>query len=61
MARKRFRPEEIVTELRQVEVPQSRGTAAADAIREIQVTEPTHFRRHRECGGMMTDHFTRLK
>jgi hypothetical protein len=43
MARKRFKPEEIVAKLRQVEVLQSQGMAAADAIRQIGVTEVTYY------------------
>ena len=35
MAKKRYRPEEIVIKLRQVEVLQSQGMAASDAIRQI--------------------------
>ena len=39
MAKKRYKPEEIVTKLRPVEVLQSQGMAAADAIRQIGVSE----------------------
>ena len=39
MAKKRYRPEEIVITLRQVEVLQNHGTAATDAIRQIGVTK----------------------
>ena len=52
MARKRFKPEEIVAKLRQVEVLQSQGMAAADAIRQIGVTEVTYYRWRKEYGGM---------
>ena len=41
MAKKRYKPEEIVTKLRQVEVLQSPGMAVADAIRQIGVSEVT--------------------
>ena len=44
MARKRFKPEEIVAKLRQVEVLQSQGMAVVDAIRQIGVTEQTFYR-----------------
>ena len=37
MAKKRYRPEEIVIKLRQVEVLQNQGTSATDAIRQIGV------------------------
>ena len=41
MAKKRYRPEEIVIKLRLVEVLQSQGMAAIDAIRQIGVSEVT--------------------
>ena len=41
MAKKSYRPEEIVTKLKHVEVLQSQGMAAADAIRQIGVSEVT--------------------
>ncbi len=61
MARKRFKPEEIVARLRQVEVLQGQGMSAADAIRQIGVTEVTYYRWRREYGGMKTDQLKRLK
>jgi len=39
MPRKRHRPEEIVTKLRQVDVLVSQGQGIADAIRQIGVSE----------------------
>ena len=39
MLRKRHRPEEIVSKLRQVDVLVSQGQSVADAIRTIAVTE----------------------
>jgi hypothetical protein len=41
MAKKRYKSEEIVTKLRQVEVLQSQGMAGSDAIRQIGVSEVT--------------------
>lgn len=61
MARKRYRPEDIVAKLRQVEVLQSHGMAASDAIRQIGVSEVTYYRWRREYGGMGTDQLKRLK
>ncbi len=61
MARKRFKPEEIVAKLRQVEVLQGQGMSAADAIRQIGVTVVTYDRWRREYGGMKTDQLKRLK
>jgi hypothetical protein len=39
MPRKRHKPEEIVTKLRQVDVMVSQGQGIADAIRQIGVSE----------------------
>lgn len=55
MPRKRFKPEEIVAKLRQVEVLQSQGISVADAIRQIGVSEVTYYRWRKEYGGMKTD------
>ena len=44
MGIKRHKPEEIVTKLRQVEVLVGQGKSRIDAIREIQITEPTYYR-----------------
>src|SRR6516165_4846952 len=48
MARKRYKPEEIVAKLRQVDVLVSQGQTMVDAIRQIGVSEVTYYRwRHR--------------
>jgi len=39
MPRKRYKPEEIVAKLRQVDLLVSQGQARADAIRQIGVSE----------------------
>ena len=52
MARKKDKPEEIFTKLRQVEVLQSQDRTAADAIREIGVSEGTFYRWHQKHQGM---------
>ena len=44
MAKRRYKPEEIVIKLRQVEVLQSQGMAVTDAIRQIGVSEVTYYR-----------------
>jgi transposase-like protein len=55
MARKRYKPEEIVAKLRQVDVLLSQGQSTAEAVRQIGVTETTYFRWRREFGGLKTD------
>ena len=60
MPRKSYKPEEIVAKLRQVDVLISRGQSAADAIRQIGVTEVTYYRWRREFGGLKGDQVRRL-
>ena len=61
MAKKRYRTEEIVIKLRQVEVLQNQGTAATDAIRQIGVSEVTYYRWRKEYRGMASYQLKRLK
>ena len=48
MNRKRHKPEEIVSKLRQVDVLTAQGTPVADAVRAIGVTEVTYDRWRQE-------------
>ena len=61
MARKRYKPEEIVAKLRQVDVHVSQGQNIADAIRQIGVSEVTYYRWRQEYGGLKSDQVKRLK
>ena len=61
MARKRHTAEEIVANLRQVDVLSSQGRPIADAIRAIGVTEVTYYRWRNEYGGLKGDQVKRLK
>ena len=61
MAIKRNKPEEIVTNLRQVEVLVGQGKARIDAIREIGVVEQTYYRWRKQYGSMGTDQLKELK
>jgi len=61
MPGKRPKPKEIVSKLRQVEVLQSQGKTAAEAIRSIGVTEVTYYRWRKEFGGLKLDQVKRLK
>ena len=55
MARKRYKPEEIVAKLRQVDVLVSQGQSVVDAVRSIGVTDVTYYRWRSEFGGLKTD------
>ena len=61
MPRERHEPEEIVAELRQVDVLVSQGRTVADAVRSIGVTEVTYHRWRQEYGGLKADQVKRLK
>lgn len=61
MPKKRYKPEEIVAKLRQVDVLASQGVPIADAIRQIGVSEVTYYRWRQEYGGLKLDQVKRLK
>ena len=61
MSRKRHKPEEIVSKLRQVDVLVSQGQSVADAIRTIGVTEVTYYRWRQEFGGLKSAQVKRMK
>jgi putative transposase len=61
MSKKRHKPEEIVSKLRQVDVLTSQGQTVAQAIRSIGVTEVTYYRWRQEYGGLKSDQVKRLK
>jgi len=52
MARKSYKPEEIVAKLRQVDVLSSQGQSVAAAIRSIGVSEVTYYRWRQEYDDM---------
>jgi putative transposase len=61
MARKRYKPEEIVGLLRQADVLHSQGMSMADVIRQIGFSEVTFYRWRKEYGGLNGDQLRRLK
>jgi transposase-like protein len=61
MSKKRHKPEEIVSKLRQVDVLTSQGQTVSQAIRSIGVTEVTYYRWRQEYGGLKSDQVKRLK
>jgi transposase-like protein len=61
MPKKRYKPEEIVAKLRQVDVLASQAVPIADAIRQIGVSEVTYYRWRQEYGGLKLDQVKRLK
>ncbi len=61
MGRKRYSPEEIIANLREVEVRLSQGETTGTAVRAIGVTEQTYYRWRREYGGLKVNQAKRLK
>jgi len=61
MPRKSFTPEQIIQKLREVEVHLGKGMSSQEAVRQIDVTEPTYYRWKKEYGGMRTDQAKRFK
>lgn len=61
MQRKRFKPAESVNKLREADVLISQRKTAAQASKQIGVTEQTYYRWRKEYGGLKTDQAKRLK
>ena len=61
MVRKGFQPEQIIGNLREVEVLLSQGSTVGEASRKIGVTEQTYYRWRKESGGMGVDQAKRLQ
>jgi putative transposase len=61
MARKIYKPEEIVNLLRQVEVAVANGNSTPQACKEAGIVEQTYYRWRREYGGLKVDQARRLK
>ena len=61
MPTKRFKPEQIVNLLRQVEVEIANGKTTPQACRDAQITAQTYYRWRKEFGGLKLDQAKRLK
>jgi len=58
---KRYKPERIVTLLRQIEVEIANGKTIAQACKEVEITVQTFYRWRKEFGGRKLDQARRLK
>ena len=58
---KRYRPEEIITKLREAEVLLAQGMKVAEVAKAIGIHEITYYRWRKECGGMKVSQAKRLK
>jgi putative transposase len=61
MTRKKFDAGQIIGHLRTIEVLLSKGKTAAEASREVGITEQTYYRWRKEYGGMQVSQARRLK
>jgi len=58
---RKYKPEQIVTLLRQVEVELANGKTTPQACKEAQITAQTYYRCRKEFGGLKLDQAKRLK
>ena len=59
---KRYKPEQIVTMLRQIEVGIANGKTTPQACKEAEITIQTFYRWRKECnGGLKMDQAKRMK
>lgn len=61
MPKKMYKPEEIISKLREAEVRLSQGASVAEVVRSLQISEVTYYRWRKEYGGMRVDQAKRLK
>jgi putative transposase len=61
MPMKRFKPEQIVNLLRQIEVEVANGKTTPQACRDAEITAQTYYRWRKEFGGLKLDQAKRLK
>ena len=57
----RYKPEQIVTLLRQIEVAVANGKTTPQACKEAEITQQTYYRWRKEYGGLKLDQAKRLK
>jgi putative transposase len=61
MSSKKYKPEEIVSKLRQIDVLVAQGKSIVDAVRQIGIIEQTYYRWRQEYGGLKIERVKRLK
>ena len=57
----RYKPEQIVTMLRQIELSIANGKTTPQACKEAEITFQTFYRWRKEYGGLKMDQAERLK
>ena len=61
MPNKRYKAEQIVTLLRQIEVGIANGKTTPQVCKEAEITVQTYYRWRKEYGGLKVDQAKRLK
>jgi len=61
MPKKRYRPEEIISKLREADVLISQGKKVVEVIKALGITDVTYYRWRQEYGGMSVPQVKRLK
>ncbi len=61
MPKKRYRPEDILSKLREADILISQGKTVAETIRILGISDVTYYRWRKEYGGMNTSQMKRLK
>jgi len=61
MSVKRYKPEEIISKLREAEVRLAQGVSVGEVVRQLGVTQVTYYRWRKKYGGMKVDQAKRLK
>jgi len=61
MSKERYKPERIVTLLRQIEVAVANGKSTPQACKEAEIHTQTYYRWRKEYGGMKVEQAKRLK
>ena len=61
MARKRFKPEQIIHMLREAEIKLASGRTVGEVCRSLGITEQTYYRWRKSYGGMQVSQAKKLK
>ena len=61
MPMERYKPEQIVTLLRQIEVAVANGKTTPQACKEAEVSSQTYYRWRKEYGGLKVEQAKRMK
>lgn len=61
MARKGYKPEQILRLLKQADVMSHQGRTVVDICRELGISDKTYYKWRKDYGGMGVDQLRRLK